>query len=343
MIDRKETARRGDALAPRLLAFAATLLAAACATALVYTAGSAQTQPAGGGAASVSLFAEGVVSTPEDELNSAFSPDGKSLYFTKNAPGSRQGVIVVSRLANGKWGKPEVAPFSGRYSDYDPFFAPDGSRLFFISNRPVSGTARRRDFDIWVVERAGGGWGEPRDLGAPVDTDRNEYYPSVAADGTLYFSTDRQGGRGGFDLYRSRFVDGKFAEPENLGDANTQFSEIDSYVAPDQSFIVFASYGRPDSLGGGDLYVSVNRGGKWSPAVNLGAPINSAAREYCPAGSPDGRYFYFTSERGFADDPPPKPFTYAELEARLRGVLNGRGNVLRTDMAAVKAKAAEIK
>src|SRR4051812_48122848 len=64
------------------------------------------------------IFGEGIISTAEDELNAAFTPDGKSLYFSKNAPGSRQGLIVVSNFEKGKWGRPEIASFSGQYSDY---------------------------------------------------------------------------------------------------------------------------------------------------------------------------------------------------------------------------------
>ena len=321
------------------------VLVAAGMVLLAVVAGRAQTTHPYASAKSLEepvLFGEGSISTAEDELNAAFTPDGRSLYFSKNTPGSRQGVIVTSHFVKGRWGRPEVAPFSGQYSDYDPFFSSDGAKLFFISNRPTSGTTRKKDFDIWMVEKVQGGWGAPKNLGTPINTDRNEYYPSVARDGTLYFSTDRQGGKGGFDLYRSRYADGKYAEPENLGDANTQFSEIDSHIAPDQSFIVFASYGRPDSLGSGDLYISFNRGGTWTKAVHLDAPINTSAREYCPIGSPDGKYFFFTSERGFADDPPARPLTYGELEARLRSVLNGRGNIYQIEMRVLKSKESEV-
>jgi Tol biopolymer transport system component len=282
------------------------------------------------------LFGEGLISTAEDELNAAFSPDGKSLYFCKNAPVNRQGVIVVSNFVKGKWSKPEVVPFSGQYSDYDPIFSHDGAKLFFVSNRPLTGTgAPKKDYDIWVVEKRENGWSAPVNLGAPVNSDTDEFYPSVATDGTIYFSSVRPGGKGSFDLQRSRFVDGKYTAPENLGEANSQSAEIDSFVAPDQSFIIFASYGRPDDMGRGDLYISYQRNGVWSKAVNLGAPINSNAREYCPIGSPDGKYFFFTSFRGFADKPPAKPYSFAELENNLKGVRNGMGNIYQIDMSAL--------
>ena len=284
------------------------------------------------------IFGDGIISTADDELNACFSPDGKTLYISKNI-GARWGVILVSQFEKGKWSTPEVAPFSGSFSDYDPFFSPDGSKLFFISTRPTQSgeTKPRKDYDIWVVEKTKTGWSEPKNVGAPVNTEKDEYYPSVASDGTLYFSANRETStKGSFDVYRSRFVDGKYTEPENLGDAvNGKSTEVDNYIAPDQSFLVFASYGRPDSLGNGDLYISHNRNGAWTPARHLGGGINSSAREYCPIGSPDGKYFFFTSFRGFVDQPPSKPLTYQELTGKIRSTLNGLGNVYQVDLSAL--------
>ena len=279
------------------------------------------------------LFAPGSISTPDNELNAAFAPDGKSLYFTKNAV--RKGIIVVSNLVNGKWSPPEVASFSGQYSDFDPYFSADGKKLFFISNRPLQGKAPKADFDIWFVERAKTGWSAPENLGAPVNTEADEFFPAPSADGTLYFSTNRQGGKGRFDIYRSRFVNGKYGEPENLGELNSQYTEADCYIAPDQSYLIFASYGRPDGFGDGDLYISFNQNGVWTKAVNLGAGVNSPAREYAPIGSPDGKSLFFTSERGFQDSIPPQPLSFAELGKLLRSIENGTGNIYRVEISAL--------
>ncbi len=243
------------------------------------------------------LFGPGTISTAENELNSAFSPDGRTLYITRAAGGN--GVILVSTATrDGGWSTPEVADFSGRYPDFDPIVSPDGSQLFFISKRP------RTDFDIWVVDRAGDGWGEPRNLGAPVNGDGDELYPSVASDGTLYFSScGRKDSRGRCDLYRARFRDGRYLQPENLGEpVNTPASETDAYVAPDQSYLIFAAYGRPDAAGDGDLYVSHFRDGAWTAPRPLGPQINTAAREYCPIVSPDGHFFYFTRQQNGLGD-----------------------------------------
>jgi Tol biopolymer transport system component len=288
---------------------------------------------------SPTIVGEGVLSTPDDELNSAFTPDGRTVYFSKNL-GDRVGVILMADLVGGKWSTPEVAPFSGQYSDYDPFVAPDGSRLFWISNRPVNGK-KKEDYDIWMVERRGRSWGPPIHLDDPINTDAQEFYPSVSSEGTLYFSSTRPGGRGrGGDIYRSKSQGGRFAAPESLGDSvNSPTHDADPYIAPDESFVVFSSYGRDDAVGDGDLYVSFNRGGSWSAARHLEHGINTPAREYCPIVSPDGKWLYFTSFRGFLDSPPSRPITYAELKAKLRTPLNGSGNVYRIPVDALGSAA----
>jgi Tol biopolymer transport system component len=281
------------------------------------------------------LFAEGSITTPDDEMDAGFAPDGRTIYFTKDHMGQRLGLIVVSRFERGHWTEPEVASFSGRYTDYDPFVTRDGSKLFFASNRPATGTARK-DFDIWMVERSGDRWGEPKNLGAPINTPQDEFYPTVAADGALYFSATRPDTKGRSDIYRARWRDGRYDPPENLGDAvNSPATEVDSYVAPDQSYVIFAGIGRPDDLGGGDLYVSQQVNGAWTPARHIGAGVNSSSREYCPSASPDGQYFFFTSFRGFGDSVPDRPWTFADFRRGTASILNGFGNIYQIDMAAV--------
>jgi len=286
------------------------------------------------------LFAPGVVSTGADELNAVFAPDGREFLFSIKTPDRARHTLLSMRWLEDGWTAPQVLPFSGRYADADPAFAPDGSGVLFISMRPPEGEGPpREDWDLWVVERTASSWGEPRNFGAPINTDEMEVYPSVAADGTLYFSSGRPGGLGRNDLYRSRFVDGSWTEPENLGaPINTEFSEGDLCVAPDQSFIVFVSSGRPDSLGAGDLYVSFRaEDGTWSPAINLGEEINSRWTEYCPSLSPDGKYLFFTSYRVIRDEPSATPLTYDEIQRAYSVPQAGMGDIYWVDARVLDA------
>ena len=289
------------------------------------------------------MFAPGIISTADMELNAAFTPDGRTLYFTKRTPKLQLWTILVSTLKGSRWSVPRVAEFSGQYSDFDPFISPDGSQLFFSSNRPGPGKTKS-DFDIWMVNKTAAGWSTAASLGPDVNTESQEYYPSVAKNGTLYFSSNREGGKGSGDIYRSRLVNGKYTKPENLGEEiNTKYFEGDPYIAPDESFLIFVSYNRPEGLGDGDLYISLNQNGHWTPAKNLGAPINSSALDFCPNMSPDGKYFFFTSERGFADHPLTKPLTYEQLIQQIHNPGNGLGDVYRIDATVVRDAAAKQK
>ncbi|HYV19466.1 MAG TPA: hypothetical protein VFC25_10615 [Verrucomicrobiae bacterium] len=243
------------------------------------------------------LFADGVVSTGAFETHPAFTPDGKTLYFVRSTPQFTDWKIYVSRWSDGRWTTPEMAPFSGRDRDADPYVTADGRQLFFISDRPVDGKPKE-DTDIWVMSRSKGGWGEPRHLGPPVNSDGNEWLPRPAANGTLYFGSDRPGGLGKTDLYRSRRTASGYGPAENLGPAvNSEADEYEPCIAPDESFLVFMADGRPDAVGGGDLYIASRNGDSWTPPRNLGPAINRPGLDIAPYLSPDGRYFFFASAR----------------------------------------------
>lgn len=286
------------------------------------------------------LFAEGVISTGDYETHPAFTPDGRTLYFVKSTPTFSFWTILVSRFGQGGWSRPEVAPFSGQYSDADPFITADGRHLFFISNRPAPGK-QARDLDIWMVEKTATGWSEPRNLAAPINSAAPEWHPTLTADSTLYFGSRRAGGKGANDIYRSRLVNGKYAEPENLGEAiNTAFDEYEPFIAPDESFLIFMAAGRPDGQqASNDLYISYRRGGVWTKAENLGDQINSPREEYSPKLSPDGRYFFFASARG--RKPPDRSLNYQELLDWLHGARNGLGDIYQVDSSALKLKRSE--
>lgn len=295
-----------------------------------YTSSTPLTQP--------TIFGAGIISTGDYDTHPAFTPDGRTLYFLRSTPNFNLWTILVSRFVKGRWSTPEVAPFSGQYSDADPFITADGSRLYFISNRPAP-ERTTPNLDIWIMDKTADAWGEPKNLGAPINSPGSEWYPTLSSNGTIYFGSDREGGKGRTDIYRSRLVNGKYLEAENLGAAiNTQFNEFEPLIAPDESFLVFMGGGRADGHGGFDLYISYNRNGEWSKPENLGDKINSVGNEYSPTISPDGKYFFWASTRGFADKPLEKRQNYRELMDRLRSPGNGLGDIYQIDIGELKIK-----
>ncbi len=271
-----------------------------------------------------SIFGRGVISTGDSESHPAFTPDGKTLYFLKNSPAFNFWTICVSHFHAGKWSAPEIAPFSGRYSDADPFITADGSKFFFISNRPaVKDESARDDMDIWMMSKEGSGWSPPVNAGPLLNSRGNEWYPTVAADGTLYFGSDREGGFGQTDIYRSRIVDGTYIKPENIGaPISTKADEYEPFIAPDQSFLLLMAI-RPEGKGRSDLYLSYQRNGKWTSPVNLGDKINSPAAEYSPKISPDGRYFFWSSARTTIRPAQDKKLSLEQLTTMIRSPGNG--------------------
>ena len=281
------------------------------------------------------LFGENIISTGDDESHPHFTSDGKTLYFLKNTASFNHWTIVVSQEQNGKWTTPEVAPFSGQFSDADPFITADGEHFFFISTRPVDGKSKE-DTDIWMMKKVAENWSAPEPLTA-VNSETNEWFPTVSKNGNLYFGSERPGGKGRCDLYCSRLVDGKYGKPENLGDGiNSAASEVEPFIAPDESYLIFAALGLPDSKGIYDLYISFRQDGAWTKPRNLGDKINSVGWDFSPKVSPDGKWFFFTSNRSFADKPLEKRLTYNELLKKLHSPGNGLRDIYKIDIRALK-------
>lgn len=276
------------------------------------------------------MIGEGVISTPDDEFGGTFSPDGRTMLYCKSVPRSQFYVILESRWDGSKWGPPRIAPFSGRWRDSDPVFSRDGRRVFFVSDRPVGGV-EKKNFDVWFVPRTGSGWGEPENMGPPINSDKNEDFISFTGDGTAYFTSGREGSAGGLDVWRSRLVDGKYAEPENLGRAinRKEWFNIEAWVSEDESTLLVGAFGHTDGPGDSDIFVSYRRNGVWGDLKALGPKVNSRARDYSPRITLDGRSLIFTSERGMPTDPRTKPWTAAEFEKSATSIRNGLGNIYR--------------
>jgi hypothetical protein len=250
-------------------------------------------------------FGVGIFSTDAEESALNLTPDGTRVYFARSRvwfPASRIAAIFQSDRRDAGWSEPVAAAFSRGFSDVDPVVASDGATILFSSMRPADGRPRK-DFDLWSVRVHGGGFAPAVHLGAAVNSEADDLYPSVTRDGTLYFGSERAGG---WDLYRARpQPDGRYGAAENLGaPINTGAWEYNPAVAADGRFIVFTSLDRPGGSGAGDLWISTREGDGFGAPKPLAA-LNTPAEEYHPTLSPDGATLFFIrrdAARGQAAD-----------------------------------------
>ena len=283
------------------------------------------------------MFAEGIISTGDYETHPAFSPTGDTLYFLKCLSDAQFCSIAVSYKRNNNWSAPEIVPFSGKYIDADPFVTKDGNAIYFVSNRPLhEGEQTKQDWDIWKVQRTTSGWSETVCLDSPLNSAGNEFFPTMADNGDLYFGSDRTGGKGRADIYVSKFINNQYVQPVNLGDSiNTPDNEYEPFIAPDESYLIFmATY--PNGIAHADFYISYNKNGVWSKAEKLPEPINSYATEWGGKVTRDGKYFFFGSSRNKITDNLPQTENMQQYEKRLHSAGNGLGDIYYVDMSEVK-------
>lgn len=256
------------------------------------------------------LFASGIISTGMYERDVAISPDGHEFYY--GLAFGNLVTILVSRTENGFWTEPEIAPFAMEldFLHFEPCIAPNGDKLFFLSTRPPKDQETKPGWghqNIWAVDRQeDGSWGEPYDLGWPINTKNNEYFPSMTRDGSLYF-TRSYPNEDKAVIFRSLFVDGKYKEPEMLpAPVNGKRNLYNAYIAPDESYLIACVEAQDDEAASGLTNYCVffrKRNDTWSEGIDMGEKINApGTRAMSPYVSPDGKYFFFASTRQKQDN-----------------------------------------
>lgn len=205
-------------------------------------------------------------------------------------------VSFIPTFAYGDWTEPvNLGPMLGsESSDGGPALSENGEVLFFHSNRPGGSGGN----DLWVSLWDGEAWDLPLNLGAGVNTEYEEVDPCISKSGdTLYFSSDRPGGEGGYDIWMSVFEGGQWDTPVNMGAIiNSASAEIGPEIARDGEKIFFHS-NRAGGYGGMDIWVSLRVAGEWRNPLNLGNKVNSASHEQNPALDPAVSVLYFASDR----------------------------------------------
>lgn len=237
------------------------------------------------------------------------TPNG-TLIFARHGPDlSRQTLMIAASDGEGGWRVPAVMALSGSHGDRSPAVLPDGSGIVFASDRPIGQDDEFEGYRLWFAPRLdSGAWGEAAPIVFEGGWPHDARQPSLAGDGTLYFSSDASGGRGEGDIYAAEAdpsASGRWRAPRNLGDPiNGPGDEHGAFVAPGGSYLLLTSAGDRQNRGpgGDDLYVSRRTNDGWTTPRPLDLPINTFANEYGAWVSPDGAYLYFSSDRyGYAN------------------------------------------
>jgi Tol biopolymer transport system component len=240
------------------------------------------------------------------------SADGKTLIFTSRRPGKTSALdkegdgkyfedIYVSHWDTLKktWGDAELIPGSINTEGHDACtsISPDGKYIYIYKN-DIEGESRGGDIYVSKLSSSGK-WGAAKTMGKPINTTYFEGGGCISPDGkTFYFISERPGGFGHADIYLIKKESrSEWGKPENIGaDINTPEDEGGLFLAPDGKTLFFTSKGH-NSMGGYDIFKTVNENGKWSKPVNLGYPINTISNDLCFSLAIDAKTGYFTSDR----------------------------------------------
>jgi hypothetical protein len=252
------------------------------------------------------------INTPYDEKSPSVTADGRTLIFTsmrplqldkkaKEEPASFENVYIStwdSSANNWKLSYPIDGDINQPYDfTANTSISADGAMIFLYKNNKTNALGG----DIFVSRHSRSGrWGKPVTMGKPINSTYYEDGACLSPDGnTLYFVSERPGGYGRGDIYKSEKVSkSSWGEPVNLGPiVNSWYDEGGLSIAPDGKTLFFSSDGH-NSMGDYDIFKTVmNDSGKWSVPLNLGYPINTVNKDVSFTISADARTAYFASNR----------------------------------------------
>jgi len=210
-----------------------------------------------------------------DNFNAVVSGDGSTLaYTTRTSSGNK--IYIAKKGEDGLWAKPvEITRNLGSKNLTTSFLSYEGTELYLIENDP-------KNSEIVVSFLQKRKWSTPVKAAKPINSKFNETHVCVTRDGnTVYFTSDRKGGQGGYDIWVSTINNGRWSDPINLGpNVNTPFDEATPFLSPDEKYLFFSSQGH-NTMGGFDVFFTNLQG---SPNVkNAGYPLNTS----------DDEVFYF--------------------------------------------------
>jgi len=239
------------------------------------------------------------------EYSPVITADEQVLYYTTRRPTTTGGekseadamyfedIVVSYKDEKGKWSKPvSISPYINTASNEATVnLTPDGQTLIVYRGDVGNGDLYYSFFD-------GKDWAIPQKFGSNINTDFWETHASMSRDGNiLYFTSDRPGGLGGRDIYKSvKLPNGQWSLCQNLGaPINTPYDEDAPFLGADGITFYFASTS-DKSMGGFDILFSfIDENGKFSEPMNMGYPINTTDDDVFYVATPDNKRFYLSS------------------------------------------------
>jgi tetratricopeptide (TPR) repeat protein len=209
-------------------------------------------------------------------FNAVISGDGKTIAFTRHLELGYE--VHIAKKEGDSWGEPKsIASNLRAYFLKTSSISYDGTELYLIDDFTSDGLIYYSRYDrgsIYYSRFENGEWTKVKKLKKPINSKFNDSHATISSDGqTLYFASDRPGGVGGIDIYKSTLSSkGKWGNPENLGTRiNTEYNEDTPFLTPDGKYLFFSSEGH-NSIGGYDIFYAEMNSSK-SP-VNIGYPLN---------------------------------------------------------------------
>jgi hypothetical protein len=281
------------------------------------------------------------INTKYPEYGGVISANEDELIFTSNRPNTTGGgvdqedgrffedIYISYKDKTGIWSAPVKMSSGINTNGHDASISlsPDGQKLILYRNEAKEGIISNSAGELFVSDLHGASWSRP--VKFPAQINNGAYQPSACLSEdqrVLFFSSTREGGMGGTDLYMvKKLSNGQWALPQNMGKAlNTEYNEDSPYLHPDGKTLYFSSDGHK-TMGGYDIFVSrLNDSTKaWSAPENVGYPISTAHDDIHFSWSADAKRVYFSSIRPEGEGD--KDIYYGNIEKEAAQVLVVKG------------------
>ena len=236
-----------------------------------------------------------------DEKTMIFTSRRKNKNSTSNQPkdlidfGYYEDIYISKKDDKGEWGEPKLISNKINTDGHESTIglSVDGQQLLILSFQEDP------EGDIYYSKLDGKDWSSPVPFKA-LNSKASETHACFSADGkTIYFTSNRKGGYGGYDIYKVTMLpNGEWSKSLNLGPKiNTEFDDRAPFIHPDGVSLFFSSNGH-ETMGGFDIFQATDLGEEgWSTPENIGYPINTAEDDVSYATSVDGKRSYYASKK----------------------------------------------